>query len=335
MSQLNFINDDYRNIALNLRYSELNIHNYIDAFFLIINGMDRDSLSNLCDKMLDNSYLLCGDIKITKEQCYELTQRLDLCDEVKKVIYNLAEECIVSGMFLGTKMTGPFNTSSWVSHSYYVGECCANLASILGLDSDKAKTYGLLHDIGRKKDHGFKHVIYGFQDLVSVGWTDESIACLTHSFVKGGRCSNNEQAVLGFYVDEDGNAAWKEGISKDDVTLFLEGYQYNAYDLILNIADLMATSDGIVSPYERIKDIATRKVLDPTNRGYFLADITNVFIDFLKKINYIDKNTLYIKARKDVSLNEIEDRFNEISQYFYNIYKMLLETRGKTKKLEM
>lgn len=85
---------------------------------------------------------------------------------------------------------------------------------------------------------------------------------MTHSFVNGNRCANNEPAEDGFYVDDTGNPRWEENTAKDDITKFLENYQYNEYDNILTIADLMATDKGIVSPFDRIEDIATRKKLD-------------------------------------------------------------------------
>lgn len=329
MEQFNFSNEYYKNIALNTKSNDMNVHGYVDAFFLLINGMDYESLSFLCDRIYDTYNSMYGEGLITKEQCYFFTQNMNLDKELKQFVYDIAETCLKEGLFLGTKMCGKFNTSAWLCHTYYVGECCASLANIIGINPDKARTYGLLHDYGRSKEHSFNHTLQGYEDLVTLGWKDEAIACLTHSFVNGGRCSNNEKAVPGFYVDDDGNPRWKVGTVKDDMTLFLENYQYNEYDKILNIADLMAVNKGIVSPYDRIQDIATRRELDPVNRGYFLADITNVFIDFLKNIGYIDKNISYIKATKDMTLSEIEANFKEISQLFYETYLELDKKNNK------
>ena len=227
-----------------------------------------------------------------------------------------------NGNHLGSKTIndGKINTSSWISHSFYSSEVCSSLATILGLDKNTAKITGLLHDYGRKFDHTFSHTIKGFEALIDIGWDNEAIGCLTHSFVNGGRCSNNEPAVEGFYVNDNGEAKWKEGAHKDDITLFLEHYKYSDYDILLNIADLMATDKGIVSPDQRIADIATRRVIDPTNRGYFLADITNIFISILKKLNLINKNVIYIKADKNTTLEEIENYFNKVSSYFFNVF---------------
>ena len=82
---------------------------------------------------------------------------------------------------------------------------------------------------------------------------------ITKNTFKGGRCANCDPALNGFYIDENGNPNWIEGSIKDDVTEFLENYNYNDYDLIVCMSDLMATAKGITTPYERVNDIATRK----------------------------------------------------------------------------
>lgn len=186
-----------------------------------------------------------------------------------------------------------------------------------------AQIQGILHDYGRKITHSFEHVTRGYEKLVDEGWENEAVAALTHSFLNGGRCASNESAEEGFYVDEKGNPDWRPETEKDDITLFLENYKYSKYDDILNVADLMATSSGIVSPYDRIQDIATRRKLDPTNRGYFLAEFTNKLIEFLKESGAeIPENMQReIKATPDVSIVELNERFKIASEVFFNYYK--------------
>lgn len=322
MAKLNFSNVEYKNTALNLQRSNSNNHSSTDAFLVLIRGVNIEDLSNLCEMMQQHYLSLPNPIELSLDDCYKLTQSNNLEETEKHTIVSLAEQCIKSGNHLGSKTIndGKINTSSWISHSFYSGEVCGALATQLGLDVDSAKTFGLLHDYGRKFIHTFDHVIKGFEALIDIGWYNESIGCLTHSFVNGGRCSNNEPAVEGFYVDDEGNAKWKIGTSKDDMTLFLENYNYTDYDILLTIADLMATDKGIVSPKDRIADIATRRQIDPTNRGYFLADITNTFIDILKKLNLIDNHIEHIKANKNTSLDEIQSYFNKVSEYFFNAF---------------
>ena len=95
----------------------------------------------------------------------------------------------------------------------------------------------------------------------------------------------------------------------------------------------MAVTKGVVSPYDRILDIATRREIDSVNRGYFLANLTNTLIDILKRMNLIDLNTSYIIASEGVTLEEIEERFFQVSSYFYEVYeKMSKEQADKKNK---
>lgn len=327
--KLNFKNNKYNEQALTIKLEEKNIHSPEEAFFLLINGYDYQSLDNLCTLISRYYYL-------DEEESYKLTQDLTLDNENKKIIMNLAKDCINFGMPLGNKRVcnGKFEATSWISHCMYVGEVCENLAGALGLNKDVALTLGLLHDYGRRKDQSFKHVIIGFQLLTDLGWNSEAISCLTHSFLNGGRCANNESAEPGFYVDDEGEPKWYPETKKDDLTIFLENYNYTAYDTILNIADLMATSSGIISPYERIEDIATRRTIDPTNRGYFLAELTNTLIDLLKKLNQFNEEFPYIKATKDTTISEIEMSFKVVSVCFYNAYLELSKDNKKIFSLE-
>lgn len=327
MKEVNFNNKNYKNFAINLTQTG-NTHSPADAFLLLIKV---DDSSNLTQKDLENLCLKLqqfyannkpNPIELSVYECYKLIQSNNLDEFNKNLILNLAFECIKNGIPLGnnTIQNGKINTSTWISHCMFMSEVCANLAYALNLDPDIARTRGLLHDYGRKYSHKFDHTIIGFEKLCDLGWTDEALGCLTHSFVNGGRCSSNEQAVEGFYVDDEGNPCFKEGINKDDITLFLENYKYDEYDLLLNIGDLMATSNGVVAPHERIADIATRRIIDPVNRSYFLADLTNLLIKFLNKINANNYNFTEVKATKNISLEEIENYFNNVSNYFFNVY---------------
>ena len=135
---------------------------------------------------------------------------------------------------------------------------------------------------------------------------------------------DNEAAEDGFFVDDNGIAHWKEGAERDDISVILDYYEYDDYDYILNIADLMATGTGIVSPADRIADIATRRILDPINRGYFLAELTNTLIDMAKKMGCDVPEELQPKvyAAKGVTLEEITEKFEKASEYFYLEYLM-------------
>lgn len=329
MNKLDFSNEHYKFIALNTN-NNYDIHLPEDAFILLIKGLSFNDLDNLCIKV-QQFYSKSLSKTLNLDDCYKLIQSNNLSKDDKNIIMNLALECLKEGKFLGnnTILDGKINTSMWISHTLHMSQSCAVLARCLNLDINKARTLGLLHDFGRKYDHSFNHVIKGFEELCDLGWKGEAISCLTHSFVKGGRCSNNEPAVDGFYLDENGNPRWNDDIEKDDITLFLEKYKYSEYDLVLNIADLISTDKGLVTPSERIADIATRRTIDPVNRGYFLADFTNLLIDFLNMTNTNINNFKKIKASKNISIDKINAYFKTISDYFF---KTILELNNQKNK---
>lgn len=319
---MNFSNDKYKNIAINFKFDENRVHSPEDAFFLIINEMDFDELSNLCLK-IQSRYP-----GISLEECYLLTQNYSLDKDMKKEILDCAYECINEGKYLGTKtiLGGKINASSWLSHSLNVSIVTSILAKNLGLNFEVAQTMGLLHDFGRKYSHNFNHIINGFEKLIDYGYYSEAIGSLTHSFVNGGRCANNEPAIEGFNLDEYGNPFFEKETNKDDITLFLEKYRYNGYDMLLNIADLIATDKSIVSLKERLDDIATRRVIDLKNREYFLSEIINL-------LNYILYNCQYIDNFEKISPNEknMEGILKNTSDKFYKFFNNLKSSKKSIK----
>ena len=80
-----------------------------------------------------------------------------------------------------------------------------------------------------------------------------------------------------------------------------------------------------------IKDIATRREIDPINRGYFLSEFTNTLIDIINKEN--NTNLEYIKATKDISLKQIENYFTKISEIFYDTYLNIINKKENNYKL--
>lgn len=324
--KLYFSNEKYKRKAMETTKLEESKHSVSDAFMLLIKDVSKDDLSNLIEIMQEQF----KPQEVSLEECYNLTQGKSACgievnEELKSTMVDLAYKCIESGKSLGEKtiQDGKINTSSWMSHVLYEGKLAKELAITLGLDEKTAQIQGILHDYGRKVTHSFEHVTKGYEKLVDDGWENEAVVALTHSFLNGGRCASNESAEEGFYIDESGNPAWKEDAEKDDITVFLENYKYSRYDDILNIADLMATSDGIVSPYDRVQDIATRRTLDPTNRGYFLAEFSNKLIEVLKETGAEIPESMQseIKATPDVTIDELNEKFKEVSDIFFDYYK--------------
>lgn len=327
--KLNFSNERYKNIALNSSTNTESIYNPEDAFFLLINGLEFKELENLCYMIQIHYKSAKPPIEITIDRCYELTQNLYTDSKLKKFIYMLAKILVNNKLTLGTKKEGLYNTSEWINHAILSSEICATLAKELNLNENHAANLGLLHDFGRKYDQSFEHVIKGCETLIDKGWYNESISCLTHSFLKGGRCANNEPAIKGFYIDESDNPSWKPNTKKDDITLFLEKYNYSEYDILLNIADLMATSKDIVAPHERLQDIASRRTLDPTNRLYFLKELINLLIKTLHKLGYEDIES----TKKLNTIEEVEKELKYVSEYFFNVFSQINNNIKQRKNL--
>ena len=273
------------------------------AFLLLVNGLPFNDLENLCIEV-------SREYNISTNDAYLLIQQ-GRVNNLLDIAFNLIDK----DKFLGNNIINEkINTSSWLSHSLYEARLCEILASRLNLDKDIAFNYGLLHDYGRKYSHNFSHVTKGFEELIDLGLR-ESRACLTHSFINDGRFNNNE--IPDVKLDYVNN---KEHFNSeyDDLSKLLRNITYTDYDRILNIADLMASDHGILSPIDRIYDILSRRgELDKApNRIYFLTSFYNTLLWYLNSIgvstnfNYLDFNNL--------TLDEIYNYLSLISNVFYN-----------------
>lgn len=330
---LSFSDDRYRIRAMELAEGNAGYgkaHTAEEAFRLLIHDAAPGQLSNLC-KALQRQYPACSE-----EECYAMTQQ-PAADDVE--LLPLALQVLDAGLPLGeaTDASGRFNLSHYMGHSVLEGKLCRALALACGLDGDFACCLGLLHDYGRREVHSLAHTTRGFELLLDAGWEREAVGCLTHSFLRGGRCASNESAEEGFYVNHDGEPCWAEDAIRDDITVFLEHYRYTDYDLILNIADLMATSTAIVSPEERLADIATRRTIDPTNRGYFLCLLLETLQEFRTRIagETIPEGKA-LRAAEGVSMDEIHGALNRESDAFFALVQSLpgmVEETKNTKTL--
>lgn len=337
--ELNFTNETYKEKAKqSIPYSKANSKRTIaEAFMVLIKGVPKEDLSNLCSKLQEK---LKDMLEVTPEECYELTQGSEeVLNKISTVVdirnfgtylLTLAYECIEKDkVYLGDKtIKVGINTSAWISHSLYEAKVAQRLAEIKGLDTEKAGVLGLLHDYGRKYIHDFTHVIKGFEALTDEGWEEEARACLTHSFINAGRCANCDPAEEGFYIDEKGRPSWEQDEFFDDIAEVLCGLKYDEYDDILNIADLMAMSEGVTTPFERVKDVATRKKPDSKNRTYFLSEFMN---KLLSAMNYT--LTEEKRFKPIMSEEELMTKFKMVSDKFYQFYKGELDKRTASKNI--
>lgn len=307
-------------------------HSKEEVFLLLIKDLEFESLNNFC-KYLKEKY----NSILSEYDYYQMIQNSIIPEDIKNDLINSAYECLENYGFLGSKtiLDGKINTSGWISHSLYEAKLASILATNLGLNNDIAFQMGLLHDIGRKQTHGFDHIIKGFEYLSSIGWNEEAICCLTHSFLceftskskKCGRFANCDPAEDGFFVSKTLVPYFSEDYKEDDVSEFLNNYNYSLYDIILNISDLMATDKGVVSPYERVQDISTRKVPDERNRAYFLSNFINSLLFYLEVCNDFKTSNNYITN----DIEKLNQNFKVVSDLFYAYYESLIIENKKIK----
>lgn len=284
--------EKFENIIEKLNNRELS-HDAIDCFFQLIEGVDAESLDNLLDMMVEYY-----DYVLTKEKCYEMLQNKHFSKEAKEDIFKLANECIDKYRYLGTKLNEyGINTSSWISHSIQEARLCSHMATCIQADPNVAYKMGLLHDYGRKYNHGGAHIILGFEKLYELGYIEESIGCLTHSFLNGNFFACYAPSDK-YVVNENLEAIpVSPKVIENGLCDFLSKYEYTAYDLILTLSDLMATDHGIVSPSERIADIETRRKMEGLQREFFLNQLAisiKLFLECMgvKNIDTDDYETL-------------------------------------------
>ena len=130
----------------------------------------------------------------------------------------------------------------WIRHSICVGDTAGRIAEELGLDIDKAKTLGYIHDIGKKFNDFQEHDLNGYKYMKELGYDDEyANVCLTHS------CLNN-----------DINCAAVMPSDNKLRTEFIKNHEYTIYEKIINLCDLMCT-DVNLTLEERLVDILVRR----------------------------------------------------------------------------
>ena len=118
------------------------------------------------------------------------------------------------------------------------------------VDGEYAACLGYLHDVGRKTDP-FNHAYAGYLYLTERGLCDYAFICLTHSFLE-----NDLDNVCGRPLPPGsrGYAFIKK---------FVEERRNTDFDRIIQICDLLCTSDGPTSLGERLADIESRKGVHP------------------------------------------------------------------------
>lgn len=146
------------------------------------------------------------------------------------------------------------NPGAWGDHSRVAGLCAQRIAEAAGMDSEKARVLGMLHDIGRREGvHGIRHAVDGYNFMMSKGYYQVARICMTHSFaIKAiesalGALDINE-AEMAFMID------------------YLEKCEYDDYDLLMQVCDAIALAEGPTDMQTRMNDVKRRYGQYPKNK---------------------------------------------------------------------
>ena len=140
-----------------------------------------------------------------------------------------------------------FNPGPWINHSYVTAEAAYHISlHHSGLDPDISYVLGLLHDIGRRDGiMQMRHSISGYEFLKLKGFDDAARICLTHSFA-----FKDINAICG-----------KWDCSEQDFTFvsdYLSAIEFDDYDRLIQMCDVLALPAGFCIIEKRLVDIALR-----------------------------------------------------------------------------
>lgn len=142
------------------------------------------------------------------------------------------------------KFAGELNPGPWIEHSINVGLAAQKIAEKCpNLDSEKAYTVGILHDIGKRVGNVSipKHIYEGYKFCIEKGWDEVAKICMTHSY------PIKEKDFTDDVLNED---------------IFIKNYitkcAYDDYDKLLILCDSLAVAHGFCILEKRFIDVARR-----------------------------------------------------------------------------
>lgn len=139
------------------------------------------------------------------------------------------------------------NPGPWVDHSIQVAQAAHRIADAHPeLNPEIAHTLGLLHDIGRREGvYGMRHVVDGYNFLLTEGYPDAARICLTHSYPI-------PEVAAGSSV-WDGTTAEKQFVAD-----YLAKIKYTSYDHLIQLCDAICLPSGPVLMDKRLLDVTLR-----------------------------------------------------------------------------
>lgn len=181
----------------------------------------------------------------------------------------------IKALELLNEARGKAKDDYWIEHSICVGNTAEIIAKKLNLDSEKAKTLGCVHDIGKRNGYGkgfITHDIGGYEYLIGLGYDEEyANICLTHSYL-----NNDINCVAGGIPSKD-------RYKYDFVKEFIENHSYTIYEKIINLCDLMC-KQNIMTLEKRLIDLIQRYgVFD--NTVYHIKEAHKLKMEIEKLLN--------------------------------------------------
>lgn len=178
-------------------------------------------------------------------------------------------------VFLWGKKQQNYN-ENWEGHSRAVAKVAAKVAEQCGMDANKTYALGLLHDIGRciGDDVGLEHPVVGFEILKERGMLEAAKVSMTHTYYGYEKIDRKDLlTVVGEReLEENGEGREKKlGVfgprfrdaRRLEFTIhFMETVELDDYDRLIQLADNMGHSLGIMTISDRFCDIMLRHHLE-------------------------------------------------------------------------
>jgi uncharacterized protein len=148
---------------------------------------------------------------------------------------------------------------SWRDHCLQVGAAAHRLAELISqrgypVDVEQAGVLGLLHDLGRSREHTLRHGIEGYLLLQAEGHAEEARICLVH-ILKG---RTLDQAVrLGMLTGEEQRQLEREGWIGSEPSL---------EEKTATLADALMSDTGLVSIEQKYANARRRYGGQPHHR---------------------------------------------------------------------
>ena len=192
------------------------------------------------------------------------------------------------------------NPGPWVEHS----ELVANAAKIIAnkidiLNDNKAYIMGLIHDIGRI--NGIvqeRHTIDGYNFLKAKGYEKLGRICITHCFP-----NKNIRANIGKWDCNENELGF--------IKTFLENYEYDDYDRLIQLCDCISMGDKYVLIEKRLIDVTLRYNLkNQVSLGIPLLEKWKRYLEIKDYFTSIIGKSIY-----NLLPNVVENTFGSTNSY--------------------